>query len=405
MGCSRGRSVLNFWGIHMKKRKLQLIEKRSFVDIITFTAFTIIVPILIFVLAFWLVTTERWLSDPMGHCVNILMLVSTWGIIEFELYLADVQKKEENDFRIVDCMTIIFTVITICYSFLQICDPPILFSNIIKLILWFSAIIVYTILVKPTKMKVLCLCLVAVFISTLFVLPITYQEYYEEKIEMCKIAGYYDGGEYCYNIKEKGYYIDKKDTVSKQESTAMFEKLLEDEYFVQNYSGTLCHEVYSYINSRSKTNETGFISDLDFVPSESNNQTPGVFLFQRDPLTINFTIQSEANLEKIKVTEIVQNGFMAKEIFEIDGNNVTIKLENIKGLSGYKNLTFLKGFVEDADGNISEETVLADFVFYGYDMVILAAVLFIMFAIADKIIKSRRLERRLHSYVGKKDES
>lgn len=381
------------------------MKKKSISKILLFSAVTIIVPCAILLFAYWLISTKRWFDDPMGYCINILMFVSAWGIVEFELYLSDVHKKEkESEFRIVDCMTIILTVITICYSFLQICNPPILFGNILKLILWFSAIIVYTILVKPTKMKVLCLCLVAVFISTLFVLPATYQEYYEEKIDMYKLVDYNNKSEYCYYINDKEYSVDDKDEIPQQESIAMFEKLLEDEYFVKNYSNTLCQEVYSYINSRNKSDNMGNVGDMHFIWSSDNLQVPNVYIGQKEPFVISFKIKSEEQPEKIRVSEIVQNGFVAEEVFAADGNDVSIALKNIRGISGYKNLTFLKGFVEDVNGNVSEEKISVGFCFFGYDIIILIIAFLIMLVTAERIIIKRGIIDRLYTHADKEDE-
>lgn len=69
--------------------------------------------------------------------MNIIMAVSSWIIFSKELATRAKNSSSDEEFRPVDCVTIILTVITVCYSFIQIANPPISINQIIKLIVWF----------------------------------------------------------------------------------------------------------------------------------------------------------------------------------------------------------------------------------------------------------------------------
>lgn len=351
---------------------------------VLFYVMSMVIPITIMLTCYKLIDSSKWFEDPMGYCVNTIMITSLWAIVAFELYFT---KDSGNDeLKIVDCMTIILTVITICYSFLQICNPPIVFGNVIKLIIWFSAIIAYAIWIKPTKMKVLVLCLIAVVISTMFVLPATYQDYYENKISDCKIAMDSSGKDYVYLMSEGEYKMEEIEQ-NNSEGIVMLEKLLEDEYFVANYS-TLCAEVRAYINSGANNENINENIRIETPMDYDMNYTPR-HRFVWQPLEVEFEIKSDAEIEKIRGLKTVSDGFSSERTVEINGNKVKIKYNGLKGLSGIKITRFPKGFVCDVNGNENPEISAGIFYFYGYDILVLMGVLAAMLFVVGKILKNR----------------
>lgn len=363
------------------------MKYKSAFKVILFYIMTMVIPLTIILCCYRLIDTKQWFENPMGYCVNTIMITSLWAVVVFELYLTKQDNNEREELKIVDCMTIILTVITICYSFLQICNPPIVFGNVIKLIVWFSAIIAYAIWIKPTKMKVLSLCLVAVVISTLFVLPATYQGYYENKIIDYKIADDYSGEEYSYIVSE-GKFSTETATQSTTDGKEMFEKLMEDEYFTANYSDTLCRVVQSYINSGEEIANINENISIETPMDYDMSYTPGYVVIGQ-PLEIEFEIKSDAEIEKIRMLKTLENGFSAGRTVETDGNIVKIKYDKLRGFSGVKNTVFLKGFACDANENESPEISAGVFVFYGYDILVLIGVLVVMLIVAGRILKKR----------------
>lgn len=370
----------------MKKRKIteyiKSINKQRLLMKLWFVLIIFIIPFVIFAVTLNMIISKSWMTDAMGNCVNTIMVVSSWIIVAYEFVSRyDKLKKDEKgepDFRLVDCMTIILTVITICYSFLQICNPPILFKHVLKLILWFSAIITYTIWAKPTRMKVLSLCLVATLISTLFVLPVTYQEYYEGVIEDCKRASYSVDSEEIYDFKNGS--ISSAERIQKEEDLSGFNELLADEYFTKNYKETLVPAVKKYMEFRKKGDTPEItLDDVHFSYELSNYRQPKVFIWSSKPFFYEFDIVAdETEIDNIKTERVVEVGFTGERLLGVDGNRVVIRYDNIKGLSGIKYVTFLKGFVQDTTGVEMSENWSADFVFYGYDVVIWACVMLYM---------------------------
>ncbi len=361
------------------------MKYKNTLKVILFYIMTMVIPLTIMFCCYRLIDSGKWFEDPMGYCVNTIMITSLWAVVVFELYLT--KDKGQEELKIVDCMTIILTVITICYSFLQICNPPIVFENVIKLIVWFAAIIAYAIWIKPTKLKVLSLCLIAVVISTLFVLPATYQGYYENKIMDGKIADDSTGSEYSYIVAEGEF---RQEAAEKRNNSGkeMLEKLLEDEYFVANFSDTLGLLVHSYINSEEDGADINENITIETPMDYDMSYTPGyVAIWQ--PLEIEFEIKSDTDIAKIRGLKTFENGFSAGKNIEINGNKVKIKYNNLRGFSGIKSTVFRKGFVCDVNGSENPEISAGIFVFYGYDILVLIGVVIAMLLVVDRLLRNR----------------
>lgn len=350
------------------------------------------IPCIILGTTLWMILSRKWLTDAMGFCINTIMVVSSWMIVVFEtsarLSPRGQSSGKDNDFKIVDCMTIIFTVITICYSFLQICNPPIGFSQIMKLILWFSAIIAYTIWIKPTRLKVLCMCLVATLITTLFIMPATYQEYYEQVIEECKWESYPVGNEEIYDLKSQKYGLFER--TKNSEGLSGFETLMQDGFFRKNYHETLYPLAKRYIEDR----ENGGVSagfDVNYGYDLKNLKTPNVYIWSSKPFFYRLNLSSLGpELAAIRTERIAEVGFEAERIIGADGNRVWIQYDHMKGLSGYKNITFLKGFAAGVNGEESAEKPSVDFCFWGYDILIWAVVMLAMLCFATGFVLDER---------------
>lgn len=356
----------------------------------------VIMPCIIICTTLWLILSEKWLSDAMGYCVNTVMVVSSWMIVAVEVtsrLKAGKSEKNDNDFKIVDCMTIILTVITICYSFLQISMPPIAFSQIAKLIIWFSAIIIYTVWVHPTRIKVLGMCLVATLISTLFVMPITYREHYEEVIEECKRDSYPVGNEESYDILSSKYTTSER--VKSNDGLSGFETLMEDDFFKRNYSDTLYPLAKQYMEYRKTDGDFAQMEDVSFTYALKNLGCPNVAAWSSEPYVYEVTVSSVYSTPAVIKTErIAEVGFEAERMTYADGNTVWVQYRNIKGLSGYKSITFLRGFVEDTEGRESTEMPSVQFKFWGYDFLIWMLMMLVMLAATVNLILERECSSR-----------
>jgi len=335
-----------------------------------------VVPAAIVVYAIWLVASCKWMNNPMGYCVNIVMGVSSWIIFSKEIATRAKNSFADKEFRLVDCMTIILTVITVCYSFLQIANPPISINHIIKLIIWFCLIVTYTILAKPTRMKVLYLCLVAALISTLFVLPATHREYYENELYGCLMGDYYKYPDLVYDVKNDN--LSSEDREGRKETDQRLNELLEDEYFKKGYKNTLYKNACDMIDYRTETQ-----AEKDYFTFHDNHKRnrkiymwwDNCFVFE-----INTYEYKEDKPAKLRINRVAENGFSANKIEGVDDDGVMfITYEDIKGLSGYKNITLMSGFAETEDGIISCESEFKNvFLFYGYDILIAALLLLLM---------------------------
>lgn len=356
----------------------------------------VITPCVIVFTTLWLILSEKWLTDAMGYCVNTVMAVSSWIIVAVEVTArlrAGDSEKNDNDFKIVDCMTIILTVITICYSFLQISMPPIAFSQIAKLIIWFSAIIIYTVWVHPTRIKVLSMCLVATLISTLFVMPVTYREHYEAVIEECKRESYPVGNEESYDILSSKYTTSER--VKSNDGLSGFESLMEDTFFKRNYSDTLYPLAKQYMEYRRTDGDFAQMEDVSFTYALKNLGTPNVTVWSSEPYVYEVTVSSVYSTPAaIKTERIAEVGFEAERMTYADGNTVLVQYRNIKGLSGYKSITLLRGFVEDTEGRKSAEMPSVQFKFWGYDFLIWMLLMVVMLTVTAYLLLERRCSSR-----------
>lgn len=347
------------------------------------------VPVLIAVYIAYLIFSKKILDDPIGRCVDLVLLISLWVITTKELMSRFLikDKHDDSEFKVIDCMTIVLTISTICYSVIQICVPPLEFSQMLKLILWNTAIIVYTVFAKPTRARVLGLCLVATAVTALYVWPPVYQNYYESEISRILFD------EYLWNTNEQVYRTEDGimgglhyENSNFKSSDDPFQELMEDEYFTKNFKNTLVKNIRNYNKCRGIETNTSLIPPTITVQFYNGTQVAW-----GDDLPLKVTSSSiKGDITRYNVSRLMLNG--VDYDYKILGGDgcLEISLNNLRGFSGVKSITFLDGYAQDPEGNLSEQLSVS-FTFYGYDIVILMAIeLFALAFSTYSFIKHRK---------------
>ena len=349
-----------------------------------------------------IIGTEAWLNYPLVLCVANLLCISVYFYFSKLLLINDFSCDNIN----MEKIAIIIAFVTVDYSIIQLCDPPIGVFQVLLLFILVILVLMYAIWTRKTLKDICVTCVLSTFISVLFVMPIMYTSYYEDRIFDIReeIQAYEQTCDnYGIPISERKPYEEK------------FDPLFNDEYFVKHYKDSLYKEIYNYIDYRyqrtflyeegsnsyilkgvkietpstDKENRYSFVIEYPeknkvYVWNNSIRFKMSIVYFENQAKVLN---DDELNCIK-KCIESGIIGYSAdvtvENSFEKKGQviKVIVSLDNIHGVSGNKTLVIPEGIFYDSSRNPTQELTIKAFQYYGWDYLTVFFFFFVMIAIA-----------------------